>query len=92
MLSIKSDIGEIKERITKTETQISSNITPNITPLDGNTRDIVLLQQGVTDIKRFNDIAIQTNLYLSARLEEDKRAVAQSLKEFLDKYAAGNKK
>jgi hypothetical protein len=84
VISIRSEMSDLKERIVKIETQITSTLNPKSKITDDNFKSIVDIQHDLRDFKTQTDISISTNKLLDLRMEQVRVETIQTLKSALD--------
>jgi hypothetical protein len=84
VLSIRGDMADLKERVAKIETQLSSTVNPKLSVVDDHTKSILLIQDQIKEMQQKTDLAVQTNLVLSTRLELARNDLIKELREFFE--------
>jgi hypothetical protein len=84
VISIRSEMSILGERVAKMEGQIASTLVPKIQTTEENAKNIVLLQQQLREIQKQTDISINTNKLLDLRLEQVRSETVQNLKALID--------
>lgn len=84
VISIRSEMAELKERVVRAETQLVSTIIPKLQSAEENTKNIAVLQQGIAVFQKQTDISINTNKLLDLRMEQVRSEALQNLRVLLE--------
>ena len=83
--AIDTDITLIRERIVKSETEISSTIKPQISRIENLSQRIITLEGDFKFVKQETDIATRTNKSLEYLIEIERKNTVNELKELMQK-------
>jgi hypothetical protein len=86
VISIKSEISDLRDKVSQVDTQVKTSLAPKATIVDQNTKDIVTIQDRISEIQKQTDLSVQTNKLLDLRIEDVRQHVIQELKEFYDDF------
>jgi hypothetical protein len=86
---VKGDIARISERVAVIETEIASHIKPKLMTIDQQCNQLRDLKADVDVLRRQNDIAIQTNLLVDLRLEQQQEKTLKTLEKILSQLPVG---
>jgi hypothetical protein len=88
VISIRSEISDLRDKVAQIDAEVKTSLLPKTATTDQNTKDIVGVQDKLSDIAKQTDLAIQMNKILDLRIEDVRQHLIKELKEFYDDVTA----
>src|SRR5258708_2019323 len=83
VFSVRTEIADLRDRVSKTEAQVNSTLLPKMGVVENHDRSIVNVLDRLSEMSKQNDLSVQTNKLLDLRIEQERQLLVKELREFL---------